>query len=152
MCLKCLWACAQMVINARTLSIKSVEFLSFDFVSRPFPNNSQSTSPLCMRCWNSGKIHHKLADVPRSSGIIIGRGMWSARHIKVTLNRPWWQIVFALATRMEHFRLLAFLAVCFAAAAWADPEPITTPFIPCAALPPLKVLNLKQVRDFFSLL
>jgi hypothetical protein len=50
---------------------------------------------------------------------------------------------------MEHFRLLAFLAVCFAAAARADPEPITTPFIPCKVLPALKVLNLQQVRDFF---
>jgi hypothetical protein len=50
---------------------------------------------------------------------------------------------------MEHFRLLAFLAVCFAAAARADPEPITTPFIPCKVLPPLKALNLQQVRDFF---
>jgi hypothetical protein len=50
---------------------------------------------------------------------------------------------------MEHFRLLAFLAVCFAAAARADPEPITTPFIPCKVLPALKTLNLQQVRDFF---
>jgi hypothetical protein len=47
---------------------------------------------------------------------------------------------------MERLRLLgAFLAVCIAAAG-ADPEPISTPFIPCKVLPPLKALNLQQVN------
>ncbi|XP_059468455.1 putative uncharacterized protein DDB_G0282133 [Neocloeon triangulifer] len=45
---------------------------------------------------------------------------------------------------MKSSRLLALLAVCIASAK-ADSEPITTPFIPCKALTPLKTLALQQL-------
>ncbi|CAB3380382.1 Hypothetical predicted protein [Cloeon dipterum] len=45
---------------------------------------------------------------------------------------------------MKHFQLLAFFAVCIALAPVTS-EPITTPYIPCKELQPLRTLNIQQL-------